>query len=135
MKKLNKETLNANHHSTRVAESKHAICIKATAVVKSTEGLQWTNLDYDSVISLLNKHLHKLRFPSVTPSVPKDKTSSGLDNKSRNQRSNSALSPPKDDMLNTESEISNDEVEFDIATADSSNTPSLGDMCGILSIS
>ena len=52
LNKLNKENLNRYHQSTGVAESKHAICIKTTALVESTEGLQWTNLDYDSMKSI-----------------------------------------------------------------------------------
>ena len=64
LNKLNKQQLNRPHHSTRVVESKHTICVKTTAVIKSTEGLQWIDLDYDSMISHLNKHLHSLKFPS-----------------------------------------------------------------------
>ena len=37
--KLNKEKVNRFHHSTGVAKSKHTICIKTAAVIKSTEGL------------------------------------------------------------------------------------------------
>ena len=60
LSKLNKEKLNKHHNSTGVAKSKHTICIKTTAMVKSTEGLHWTDLDYDSMINHLNQHLHNL---------------------------------------------------------------------------
>ena len=133
MKKLNKEHLNTLHHSTGVAKSKHAVCIKTTAVVKSAVGLQWANFNYDSMISHLNKHLRKLRFPSLSSSVPKKNAS---DNKMHNRQASSfssspALSP-KDDTPDTESKINHKEVEFDIAKADSSNAPSLGEVWDII---
>ena len=40
LKKLNKERLTRHHHSTGVAMSRHTICVKTAAVIKSTEGLQ-----------------------------------------------------------------------------------------------
>ena len=133
MKKLNKEDLNTLHHSTGVAESKHAICIKTTAVVKSAEGLQWANFNYDSMISHLNKHLRKLTLSS---SVPKKNASSDLDNKMHNRQvsgfSSSPALSPKDDTPDTESEIHHKEVETDIAKADSSNAPSLGEVWDII---
>ena len=153
LNKLNKQNLNKLHHSTGVAESKHAVCIKTTAVIKSTEGLQWINLDYDSMISYLNRHLHNLRFPSlsltVTPleenissesdeeledpefsmSIPaatlslKKSTPSITDNTSATQK-------PKEEM-----EVSikkTNLVAVDIAKANSSNSPSLGEVWDII---
>ena len=120
MNKLNKKKLNKKHNSTGVAKSKHAICIKTTAVIKSSKGLQWTDLDYDSMISHLNKHLHK-KFPS--PSLP-------------------AISLPKKYAPGNESTSKKikievdiekaDPVAVDIAKADSSNTPSLGDVWNVI---
>ena len=135
-KKLNKEDPNAYHHSTGVVESKHAICIKTTAVVKSTKGLQWKVLDYDSMIRYLNKHLHSLRFP---PTKPKESTSSSFLFKMYSQftslfSSSSPALPPKDNVPNNEILVEQSnlkEVEVDIAKADSSNIPSLGDVLNI----
>ena len=64
--KLNKEQVNRHHHSTGVAKSRHTIRIKTTAVIKSTEGLQCIDFDHDLMISYSNKHLHNLRFPSLS---------------------------------------------------------------------
>ena len=144
LKILNKEDPNAYHHSTGVAESKHAICIKTTAVVKSIKGLQWKNLDYDLMISNLNKHLCSLRFP---PKNAKDlvtfylQPASNLLFKMYSQFSSlfssSPALPPKDNAPNNEIvtvvEQSNlKEVEVDIAKANSSDIPSLGDVLNII---
>ena len=121
MKKLNKEDLNTLHHSTGVAESKHAICIKTSAVIKSTEGLQWTNLDYDSMISYLNKHLRNLRFPSKVSSLQKENASGSTRIGSRNKK------------IKLDVDIAKaDEVAVEIAKADSSNAPSLGEVWDII---
>ena len=69
LNKLNKESLNKEHYSTEVAKSKHTICIKTTAVIKSSKGLQWTDLDYDSMISHLNKYLDKKVPSSSLPAI------------------------------------------------------------------
>ena len=135
---LNKEDPNTFHHSTGVAESKHAICMKTTAVIKSAKGLQWTNLDYDSMISYLHKHLRSLKFPSLSSVIPKENSSSNLDNSFPSQQVSSVSStpalPPKDNAPNTEIAVekSSGEVEADIAKANSSNTPSLGDVWNII---
>ena len=153
LNKLNKENLNRHHHSTGIVKSKHTICIKTTAIVKSAGGLQWTNLDYDSMINHLNKHLRSLTAPAsasgdnttsnlknklqnfvthfftrspvpstVPSSVPKDITTS---NKSKDKK---VLSKFKVGVDNTKSDL----VAVDIAKADSSKTPSLGDVWDII---
>ena len=129
MKKLNKEKLNKYHHSTGVAEVKHAICVKTTAVVKSVEGLRWTNLDYQSMINYLNKYLRKLRLPSTSTLPSKENASSDIWHSQQvSSFSSSPTMSPKDNTPNTESAYkSNREVEVDIANADILNTPSLGD--------
>ena len=110
LNKLNKENLNKQHHSTGVAKSKHTICIKTTAVIISSKGLQWTDLDYDSMISHLNEYLHK-KVPSS--SLP----ASGSTSK----------------KITLEVDIENaDSVAVDIANADSSNIPPLGDVWNII---
>ena len=81
LNKLNEENLNRHHHSTGVAKSKHTICIKTTAIVKSAGGLQWTSLDYDSMINHLNKHLHGLTVPSL---VSGENAPSNLKNRLQN---------------------------------------------------
>jgi len=113
LNKLNKKHLDKYHHSTGVAKSKHNICIKTTGVVKTAEGLQWTDLDYDSMINLLNKHLRTLQFPSL--------------------KSTTTLQAKEilTDVTRTNSE-NRVEVEVDIAKANSSNTPSLGDVWDII---
>ena len=120
MNKLNKKKLNKQHHSTGVVKSKHAICVKTAAVVESSKGLQWTDLDYDSMISHLNKHLHE-KFPSSSLpviSLPKIYApGSGSTNKKI--------------KLEVDTEKA-DPVAVDIAKADSSNTPSLGDVWNII---
>ena len=139
LKKLNKERLNKHHHSTGVVESKHTICVKTTAVIKSTEGLQWANLDYDSMISQLNKYLHNLKFPSSSlhaatsppeesvPSLHLSPASSLTDNASNTTtRNDRATEANNVDIANP------DEVAVDMAQADSSNTPSLGDVWDII---
>ena len=149
LNKLNKENLNRRHHSTGVAKSKHTICIKTTAIVKSAGGLQWTNLDYDSMINHLNKHLRSLTVPS---SVSGENTSD-LKNKIQNFfaqlfRSSSSIAIsigkdigfiPKDNTPNKLKSMEgafkdrkSDLVAVDIAKADSSKTPSLGDVWDII---
>ena len=121
LNKLNKERLRRYHQSTGVAKSKHAICVKTTAVIKSAEGLQWTNLDYDSMIRHLNKHLRNLRFPSQSSTV----SSLQKENASGSTRSGSGNKKIKLDAKA-------DEVAVDIAKADSSNAPSLGEVWDII---
>ena len=152
--KLNKEKLNRYHHSTGIAKSKHTICIKTTAVVKSTEGLHWTDLDYDSMINHLNKHLHNLRFPLLTLSPSslspeEEEAPSDFDKEihdSQLQVSSSissdaaALSLTGNTLSTTRGESvikKNEKVRvakaaIDIAKADSSNTPLLGDVWDII---
>ena len=126
LNKLNKERLRRHHYSTGVAESKHTICVKTTAVIKSTEGstegLQWATLDYDSMIRHLNKHLHNLRFPSESSTMSllqKENTPGSTRSKNGNKKIKLDVAKP-------------DEVAVDIAKADSSNTPSLGDVWEII---
>ena len=148
LNKLNKEELNRHHHSTGVAKSKHTICIKTTAVIKTTEGLQWANLDYDSMISHLNKHLHNLRFPplsiTATSSPPEESMSSGLNKEifnpqvlSLNSTSASSVTENATNTTTSESVIEKnttkaDLAAVDIAKADSSNTPLLGEVWDII---
>ena len=148
LNKLNKEELNRHHHSTGVARSKHTICIKTTAVIKTTEGLQWANLDYDSMISHLNKHLHNLRYPplsiTVTSSPPEESMSSGLNKEifnpqvlSLNTTSASSVTENVTNTTTSESVIEKnttkaDLAAVDIAKADSSNTPLLGEVWDII---
>ena len=136
IKKLNRENLIAHHDSTGIAESKHAICVNTTAVVKSAEGLRWVNLDYDAMIAHLNKHLHKLRFPSVSSSASQQNTLDYFDYQFHNQQallnsillSQDNLKAPNDAVVIK----NNKEVEIDIAKADSTDTPSLGDVWDII---
>ena len=148
LNKLNKENLNRYHHSTGVAKSKHTICIKTIAIVKSAGGLQWTSLDYDSMINHLNKHLHSLTVPTSASEV---NAPSNLKNKLQNFvgwlfRSSPTSSPvPRDNTRRETSDFKNnkkikvgventksDLVAVDIAKADSSKTPSLGDVWDII---
>ena len=117
--KLNKEKVKKYHHSTGVAKSKHTICIKTAAVIKSTKGLQWVDLDYNSMISYLNKHLDTLKAPShpITKAVT---TAASL--KENTSNTTKAESPIK----------KNTDIEIDIAKADSSKTPSLGDVWDVI---
>ena len=154
LKKLNKEDLNRHHHSTGIAKSKHTICIKTTAVIKTPEGLQWANLDYDSMICHLNKHLHNLRFPpsttTATSSLPEESTSppqeslsSDLNGTTFNPQilslSSASTSSVMENIANTTSEnmitkntAKVDLAGVDIAKADSSNTPLLGEVWDII---
>ena len=117
LSKLNKESLVKHHHSTGVAKSKHTICVKTTVVSKSNEGLQWVNLDYNSMICHLKQHLHNLTFPVEyqEESIP-GSTTSGVNKKI------------KLDVHYAKA----DEVSVDIAIADSSNVLSLGDVWNII---
>ena len=130
--KLNKEHLNTHHHSTGVAKSKHTICINTAAVIKSTEGLQWVDLDYDSTISYLNKHLHNLTLPPLTtPANIPSRSNFTFQMFPFQLFRKSTASPP----LKVRSESSNKrnkEVEVDIAKADSSSSPSLGDVWDVI---
>ena len=147
LNKLNKENLNRHHHSTGLAESQHAICIKTTALVESIEGLQWTNLDYDTMIKYLHKYLYNLKFPvsnltvaSLPPEENISSTDSGkiIHNSQFPLPSSTTSSLPKDNMgttKNREIEVKiakPDLVKVDIAKADSSRTPSLGDVWDII---
>ena len=115
MKKLNKEQVTRHHDSTGVAKSKHTICVKTAAVVKSAKGLQWIDLDYDLMISQLNKYLR---------SLPEENT---LENEL-------ADSSSEYNTLNSDSVIEEnvDDVANDIVKADSFNTPSLGEVWNII---
>ena len=145
LNKLNKEELNRHHHSTGVAKSKHTICIKTTAVIKTTKGLQWANLDYDSMISHLNKHLHNLRFPplsvTATSLPPKESMSSDLNEEilslqllSLNSTSASSVmeNTTTSESVIEENTTKADLAAVDIAKADSSNTPLLGEVWDII---
>ena len=139
MNKLNKDPVNRHHHSTGIAKSKHTICIKTAAVIQSSEGLQWVELDYDSMINYLNKHLHTLNFSlsssstaTTTPTHPIKKIFHLL----KLFRKSTTASSLKENISNTaksEGEIKRKkETEIDIAKADSSNTPSLGDVWDVI---
>ena len=153
LNKLNKENPNRHHHSTGLAQSKHTVCIETTALVESTEGLQWTNLDYDSMINHLNKHLQNLRFPSASlaavSSLPEENTPSSTKPRFPNlfqlfKKSAPDLSPKDNTLSSATSQKSkinktdfmdiakSDLVADDIAKADSSKTPSPGDVWDII---
>ena len=127
LNKLNKENLNRHHHSTGVAKSKHAVCIKTTVITESTEGLQWRNFDYDSMISCLNKHLHNLKFPTL--SLPQ--SSSPPDEVMPNDLNKDEGPVRKKRKVEADSKKA-DLVAIDIAKADSSKTPSLGDVWDVI---
>ena len=152
LKKLNKENLSRYHHSTGVAQSKHTVCIKTTAVIKSAKGLHWVDLDYDSLINHLNKYLHNLRFPSLTLmsaaslSLERD-TSTDLDESLPNPKilsqNSTAASSSMGNTLdattsksvmkqNRETVAKAHLAAVDIAKADSSDTPELGDVWDII---
>ena len=152
MKKLNKEKLDKYHHSTGVAKSKHTVCIKTTAVIKSAKGLHWVDLDYDSLIKHLNKHLRNIKFPSLTLmsaaslSLEKDAstdTDESLPNLNTLPQSSTAASSSRDNVLsvttgervmkqNSKSVAKVHLAAVDIAKADSSDTPELGDVWDII---
>ena len=144
LKKLNKEDLNRHHHSTGIAKSKHTICVKTTAVIKTTKGLQWANLDYNSMISHLNKHLHNLRFPPLTTttaySLQEASTLPPQESMPFNPQvlslsSTSSLENVTDttsESVITRSTAKVDLAAVDIAKADSSNTPLLGEVWDII---
>ena len=152
MKKLNKENLSRYHRSTGVAKSKHTVCIKTTAVIKSAKGLHWVDLDYDSLINHLNKHLRSLRLPSLTlmsaPSLSLEKDAStdldkSLPNPNTLPQSSTPVSLSRDNILNatTGESVTKQNREtvakvhlaaVDIARADSSDTPELGDVWDII---
>ena len=118
LKKLNKENLCRYHHSTGVAQSKHTVCIKTTAVIKSAKGLHWVDLDYDSLINHLNKHLHNLRFPPAA--------SLSMDNTLDATTSKSVMKQNRETIAKAHL------AAVDIAKADSSDTPELGDVWDII---
>ena len=141
MNKLNKEQVNRHHHSTGVARSKHTICIKTAAVIKSTEGLQWVELDYDSMINYLSKHLRNLNFSlsssstaTNTPTHPIKKIFHlFIFQLFRKSPVASSLKENTSDTTKSEGTLKNKkEIEIDIAKADSSNTPSLGDVWDVI---
>ena len=119
--KLNKEKVNGRHHSTGVAKSKHTICIKTAAIIKSTEELQWVDLDHDSMIHYLSKHLHDLKLPLSHP-ITKilDTAASSLEKNVPNTTKSEG--PVK----------KRTKIDIDIAKADSSKTPSLGDVWDVI---
>ena len=155
--KLNKEHLNRHHHSTGVAKSKHTICINTAAVIKSTDSevLQWTNLDHDSMINYLNKHLQNLSLhshsASSSPSLNSLSCFSSFSCSDSDKEipypqlalSSTSASPPKDNIPRNEDAVKKnnqdavasvkaDLIAIDIAKADSSNTPSLGEVWDII---
>ena len=140
LNKLNKENLNRHHHSTGVAKSKHAVCIKTTMITESTEGLQWRNLDYDSMISCLNKHLQNLKFPSLSSpqsSSPPDEVMPNDLNKDSSTKDNLLNTNRDEGPVRKKRKVEGDSkkadlVSVDIAKADSSKTPSLGDVWDII---
>ena len=118
--KLNKEKVNGRHHSTGVAKSKHTISIKTGAIIKSTEELQWVDLDHDSMIHYLSKHLHDLKLPLSHP-ITKilDTAASSLEKNVPNTKK-------------SEGPVKLTKIDIDIAKADSSKTPSLGDVWDVI---
>ena len=139
--KLNKAQVKSDHHSTGVAKSKHTICIKSAAVVKSTEGLKWVELDYDSIISYLNKHILDLKFSLSSSSTATNTQTHWIKRIFRlltfqSFRKATAASALEENAANTV-EIEgpfkkNKDIEIDIAKADSSNAPSLGDVWEVI---
>ena len=119
LNKLNKQPLIKHHHSTGIAKSKHAICVKTAAVTKE---LQWVVLDYDSMISHLNKHLHNVQFSSPRQTAPS--SVKNIPNVT------STVQQPQHTLTRSKSEL--EEVDVAIATADSSNTPPMGDVWDII---
>ena len=160
LKKLNKEDIDKHHHSTGVAKSKHTICIKTSAIIKTVEGLQWTDLDYDLMISQLNKYLLNVRLPFlINPlyippeeNIPSDlnekSTASSLEDNLPSSLKNNLPSSLKDNLPSslrdslsstaiskntiTKSFTKVDLATVDIAKADSSNTPLLGEVWDII---
>ena len=129
IKKLNKEDLNAHHNSSGVAESKHTVSIETAAVTKSAEGLRWTNFNHDSMISQLNKLLLNLRFSSLSSAIESaqsDPVSSPQDSIPSTSSEKTTNKENEDDSAEADS------VAVDIATADSSNTPSLGEVWKVI---
>ena len=129
--KLNKEKLNKQHHSTGIAKSKHTICVKTAAVVESTQGLHWIDLDHDSVIKHLNKHLQSLKFPSAKPSALQLQKHTDQGNHNSQIPSISTEVSSSENSALKSVKISK-ELEIDIAGADSSTIPSLGDVWDII---
>ena len=116
--KLNKEKVNRHHHSTGVAKSKHTISIKTRAV---TEELQWVDLDHDSMIHYLSKHLHDLKLPLSHPITKILDTAA------------SSLEKNVPDTTKSEGPVKKrTKIDIDIAKADSSKTPSLGDVWDVI---
>ena len=123
---------------TGLTTSKHAILVKKTAAIKSTDSeiLQWTNLDYDLIN--LNKQLPKLGFQlpvaSLSPkeSLPKnsDKSLGSLQIPSISLSPASSVNIPS--TARSESAFEKQEFGVDIAKADPSSTPSPGDVWNII---
>ena len=151
LKKLNKEDLNRYHDSTGVAKSTHKVCIKTTAVVKTTEGLQWTDLDYDSMIQYLNKYLHDIRFPPsrvTAATLPlKEKIPSSSEGETEDQQSipksltsassvtvtkNVSVTSAANETVTKKKVAKAELAAVDIAKANSSNTPLLGEVWDIV---
>ena len=109
--KLNKEKVNRHHDSSGVAKSKHTISIKTRAV---TEELQWVDLHHDSMINYLSKHLHDLKLPLSHPAA-------------------SSLEKNVPNTTKSEGPVKKrPKIDIDIAKADSSKTPSLGDVWDVI---
>ena len=121
LRKLSKERLMRYHHSTGVANAKHTICVKTTALSKSTEGLQWITLDYNSMICHLNQYLRNIEFPPESLKLQKENISDSFTNRTGSKKIKLDVDAAKAD-----------EVAADIAKADSSNVPSLGDVWNII---
>ena len=134
IKKLNKEHLIADHYSTGTAESKHTVSIETAAVINSAEGLRWTNFNYDSMICQLNKLLLNLNSSSEgedsqmdfdIPSLSTSPVSSSQDNIPSTSRSNKS-------KMKTNDSVKADSVAVDIARANLSNTPPLGEVWKVI---
>ena len=122
--------------------------LKELQIIKSTKGLQWVDLDYDSMINHLNKHLHSLPFSSLSTdspptkgSTPKESKQNRLAKRMRNLFKMAIPSLPKKNIPHVtetkENPLQNkhNEVDVAIANADSSNTPSLGGIWEIVNFS
>ena len=145
LNKLNKEQLNEQHHSTGIAKSKHTICIKTIGLFKSAAGLQWIDLDYDSMISYLHEDLRNMQLQASIKStegsspkknapktnVPNKNTSSHLNKQPHNNVQSTGSFQKHKAQITTEN-VSKINVEDDIANADSSGIPSLGDIWDII---
>ena len=134
IKKLNKENLIADHNSTGVAESKHTVSIETAAVIKSSEGLRWTNFNYDSMICQLNKLLLNLKSSSSEEEDPKMDLDTPLLSTSSvsSSQHNIPSTSRSESKIKTNDSAKADSVAVDIARADVSNTPSLGEVWKVI---